>query len=161
MRSIFHYASALLTYIEFGFLSINSECHFGIWELGDMRKDEYYSSYTILYCYFSWCRRIFFSIPWWNEFHIRNRVSVSSLIIRKNDSYFAIVVIETLTVRLCISSQTYDSPKEYYYKCFHICDIKKILFVSHCSMTSISVTNRINVYWRMTTNNRLTFPEHL
>lgn len=65
-----------------------------------MGKDKYYRRRTI----FDGCSyrsgRVFFPVG--NEFYIRNLVLATGFIISKDDSDFVVVVVESLTVRLCV-----------------------------------------------------------
>ena len=68
--------------------------------MGDMGKGKCYRCSTI---FDSCCYRsggVFFAVG--NKFYIRYLVSATGLIICKDDSDFVIVVVEPLTVRLCV-----------------------------------------------------------
>lgn len=90
----------LLTHLKPFLPSVNPKCYFRIRELGDMGKGKCYRCSTIFdtYCYRS--GGVFFAVG--NEFCIRYLVPATSLIICKDDSDFVIVVVDPLTVRLCV-----------------------------------------------------------
>lgn len=90
----------LPAHLKFGLLSVNPKNYFRIRELGDMGKSKCYRCSTIFdtCCYRS--GGVFFAVG--NEFYIRYLVPAVSLIICKDDSDFVIVVVDPLTVRLCV-----------------------------------------------------------
>ena len=102
-----------------------------------MRKCKCHSCDTILHVGLYGGGSVFFAEG--NEFCVRYRVGFVCIFIGENYRYLVIVIVEALTLRLCVGCKANGDADKRDYQLFHRGYLKTVHFISTSTLSSITV----------------------